>query len=62
MTITKVYCDRCGEEVIYPIERRLHLSGIYGEDRYDLCDSCYEELHSWFEMKEIKCDKKEREK
>lgn len=48
MTITKTYCDRCGEEVTYPTERKLHLSGVGREGGYDLCDSCYDKLYNWF--------------
>jgi hypothetical protein len=53
MTMTKTYCDRCGIEIIYPIKRYLYLSGIGREGGYDLCDSCYEELHSWFKGREV---------
>lgn len=56
MTVTKVYCDRCGEEVHYPTERKLYLSGFGREGGYDLCDSCYEELHSWFKREEVNAD------
>ena len=56
MTETKTYCDRCGEEVIYPVTRKLYLSGIGREGGYDLCDSCYNELHSWFKRDEVNTD------
>ncbi len=51
MNITRTYCDRCGKEVTYPVKRELYLSTRGGE--YDLCDSCYNELYSWFKMEEI---------
>lgn len=56
MTVTKIYCDRCDKEVIYPTERKLYLSGIGREGGYDLCDPCYEELYSWFKGKEVNAD------
>lgn len=72
MTVTKKYCDRCVKEVIYPVERRLYLSGIGREGGYDLCNSCYEELVSWFiekvtnreegNVNECKAESKETEK
>ena len=48
MTVTKKYCDRCNKEVIYPVERKIYLSGIGREGGYDLCNSCYDELCTWF--------------
>lgn len=56
MTETKTYCDRCKKEVIYPVTRKLYLSGIGREGGYDLCDSCYEELFMWFKGKEVNAD------
>ena len=58
MQITKTFCDRCGEEVIFPTTRKLYLSGLSREGGYDLCDSCYEELCKWFKDKEeVNADK-----
>ena len=56
MTETKTYCDRCKKEVIYPTKRKLYLSGIGREGGYDLCDSCYDELHFWFKREEVNTD------
>ena len=50
MTVTETYCDRCHNQVIYPIKREIHLHNRKGE--IDLCDVCYDELFSWFKMEE----------
>ena len=51
MTITKSYCDRCGNEVIYPTTRKIYLSGTGREGGFDLCDDCYNKLYNWFNLK-----------
>lgn len=48
MKIEKVFCDRCGTEVIYPCTRKLYLSKNGREDGLDLCDNCHKELNDWF--------------
>lgn len=55
MQITKDYCDRCGDEIIYPAQRRLYLSGLSKEGGFDLCDSCHMELYNWFYKKSFPC-------
>lgn len=56
MTVNKTYCDRCGNEVIYPAKRKLYLSGIGREGGYNLCDSCYAALCIWFKENEVNAD------
>ena len=56
MTKTIVYCDRCGEEVIYPIQTRykvrdkfatIYDNGECSGDYLDLCEKCCNDLEKW---------------
>lgn len=48
MKVEKILCDRCKAEIIYPVKRKLFLSALRSEGGLDLCNSCYDELTTWF--------------
>ena len=55
MEKTKVYCDRCGNEIEYPIEkhfnlvkRKLRLINRIDHEDVDLCQECSTSLENWF--------------
>lgn len=54
MTKEVVYCDRCNQEIHYPISRKfsLHRRHFYlirsDGDQVDLCQKCCTELEHWF--------------
>lgn len=48
MKVEKILCDRCKAEIVYPVKRKLFLSALRSEGGLDLCNSCYDELTTWF--------------
>ena len=55
--MNKIYCDRCGKEIVYPItalmrmyRRKYRITEV--DKRIDLCQSCINSLYKWFKCKE----------
>ena len=47
MTKEIVYCDRCGNEIQYPIQAHYRLYKGGKDERIDLCQSCIDSLGNW---------------
>lgn len=62
MKVEKIVCDRCGTKIINPIKRKLFLSALGSEGGLDLCNSCYDELSTWFSNKHTHITEREDRK
>lgn len=62
MRVEMVLCDRCKAEINYPVKRKLYLSAMRSEGGLDLCNSCYDELCTWFSNKHTHITEREDRK
>jgi len=59
MKIEKIVCDRCGKDIVLPVQVRYTLKvanrwienghGSFIESEVDLCEDCQDKLKEWLE-------------